>query len=152
MVTLSLLKEPNYEKSKIFPHLEELKVADEVPFYTSSKKSTQPTSTPSTISQPVKKEVTVAKAETLKPEKKFEEPAKQEEEVVASAELRKTDLPANKVQTEERKNFDNTLQQPSVSKRELAIKKEEIKALPQTTVEEPKESSKNPSTGIGQCF
>ncbi|WP_276504162.1 hypothetical protein [Terrimonas pollutisoli] len=135
---VELKDEPNYEKSKIFPHLEELKVADEVAFYASSKKSTQQTS-PSTNTQPAKKETTIAKAATTKTEKKIDEPAKQEEEVVASAELRKTDLPANKVQVEERKNFDNTLQQPSVSKRELAIKKEEIKPLPQTTVEEPKE-------------
>jgi hypothetical protein len=135
---VELKDEPNYEKSKIFPHLEELKVADEIAFYASTKKPVQQTSTPSTNTQTAKKEVTIAKAETPKLEKKIEEPAKQEE-VVAAAELRKTDLPANKVQAEERKNLDNTLQQPSVNKPDLAIKKEEIKPLPQTTVEEPKE-------------
>lgn len=136
---VELKEEPNYEKSKIFPHLEELNVADEIPFYASTKKPIQQTSTPATNSQPAKKEITIAKAETTtKTEKKTEEPAKQEE-VVASAEMRKSDLPANKVQPEERKNFDNTLQQPSVNKPELAIRKEETKPLPQTTAEEPKE-------------
>ena len=122
---VELKDEHDYEKSKIFPHLEELKVADDVAFYAAEKKATQRNNVSGQPIPAAKKELTssnpaVAKVDDIKNGDK-----QIREDAPAITALKKSDLPANKVHAGERKNLDNTLQQPSVNKPELTIKKEE---------------------------
>jgi hypothetical protein len=85
---LSLKPETDPDKSKLMPHLEELKLADDVAFYKESKKASQPvvaisqpvTDKPTTpvveknIAQPIKENKTEVAVQTKQPEVK-EKPA-----------------------------------------------------------------------------
>ncbi|HEY6504428.1 MAG TPA: hypothetical protein VIZ28_10680 [Chitinophagaceae bacterium] len=78
---MDLKTEPDPEKSKIFPHLEELKLADDVAFYKESKKVTEPVAEPvAVIKQPVidkKKEgPAIASAKEIKKEEVVKIPVK----------------------------------------------------------------------------
>lgn len=75
---VELKEETNFEHSKIVPHLEELKLADELPFYTAAKQKTKPVVQ---NDKPVKENppatVNTTPAKPPKPEK--EKPIKKEE-------------------------------------------------------------------------
>ncbi|MGZ8557453.1 MAG: hypothetical protein ACXWWC_03935 [Chitinophagaceae bacterium] len=115
---VALKEETNYEKSKIFPHLEELKVDKEIEFYAASKKPAAPVAETKTIAA-VKKEdkqqvpSDMAKTEIKKsepPVNKFSTPLKKEgqplpvsDEAIASASIKKPDAPANTIATDTKK-------------------------------------------------
>jgi len=98
---VDLKSEKDLTASKIFPHLEELKLADDVAFYKDSKKET-------TASVAAKKEPQIIKPEpkeTLiaitKPDKKSEEIKKQEPKKEEPVVLPKTDIAINKIEVKQ---------------------------------------------------
>lgn len=64
---VGLKDEPDITKSKIFPHLEELNLAKEVPFYVEAKKTPEPSSHATTAAVLTKKANVVVKTEPAKP-------------------------------------------------------------------------------------
>jgi hypothetical protein len=75
---VGLKDEPDITKSKIFPHLEELNLAKEVPFYVEARKTPEPASHATTIAALTKKNNVVVKKDPVKPKEtpvvKTEEP------------------------------------------------------------------------------
>ncbi|MEP7373880.1 MAG: hypothetical protein ABI675_10855 [Chitinophagaceae bacterium] len=147
---IELKSETNYDKSKIFPHLEELKMDKEVDFYAASKK-------PVELNPPSKNIIAVNKKEVKKPTapditkqnkgsinetnetvvKKEETP---QEETGTAITTKKSDLPATSVQAEQKKDVASSLSKPEIKKQELPVIKLEP-VLP-TVTEEAKTNTK----------
>ena len=114
---IALKEETNFEKSNIFPHLEELKIDKEVEFYAASKKPANPVVDSKIVAlnnkEDKKQTVSdIAKTDTKKPDppvNKFSTPLKKEEtlpiseDTVASTSIKKIPLPANTMATEPKK-------------------------------------------------
>ncbi len=155
---INLKSEPDPEKSKIFPHLEELSLANEVAFYKESNRSNQEVSalrhqsTPqanSTIStrtesvganpemQAVLKEEASDKgfsnnkqpAEANKTEKN-----KIADEAPVFASIKKSEIPPSSVPANEKKNLNKEVSKPQIVKPETSIKPIESLATTKNTV------------------
>ena len=143
---LELKAETNFEKSKIFPHLEELKMDKEVEFYAAGKKPAEPIQpSKNTITnnekENIKKSTAPDVAASAKQNKditgetnetginKQEPVAKQEgapqEEVVTSIATKKSDLPATTIQAEPKKGVAGNFSKPEIKKQELLVIKQE---------------------------
>ena len=148
---VALKEETNFEKSKIFPHLEELNIDKEIEFYAASKKpATVVADTKSaaankkenkkqttenaivktaTKSIPVSEEVVESTSikkpdlsvNTLATESKKDE-AIVSEEVIVSSSLKKSDLPASTLPAESKKNVAHELPRPGIKKQEALVK------------------------------
>ena len=105
---VDLKEEANYEKSKIFPHLEELKIDKELEFYVASKK-------PAPVAD------TKMAAVTKKEENQKKQP------IIAKAEPQKSSgLPSNTITKEQKKDVGNPSSgEPRIKKQEPVIIKEE---------------------------
>jgi hypothetical protein len=142
--------EADFSKSKIFPHLEELSMDKDVDFYAATKKSTDPVREQKSIAVTTKKEETkkstdpvIAKA-TDKPISSEQnngansetiasgtnghdaivkkEEAIQEPEVL-NASLKKVDMPASTLPTEQKKDIVVNSSRPEIKKQDLPVKK-----------------------------
>ncbi|HKO80013.1 MAG TPA: hypothetical protein VJU78_06455 [Chitinophagaceae bacterium] len=82
---ISLKSEPDIEKSKIFPHLEELKLADDIAFYKESKKANQQ-------SVAANQNVSIADTKSINNNKK-EEKKQSAESAIAKTEIQKSSAP-----------------------------------------------------------
>ena len=162
---ISLKTETDLEKSKLFPHLEELKLADDVAFYNKSKKinkesiaaTNQPTTVADTKIVAANKkedkkqtEPNIARTETKKldlPTNKFpaelkkEEPIPLSEVAVASTSIRKLNLPANTIATEQKREETIPLSEEAIAS--STIKKSD---LPASSM--PAEQKKNLAGGL----
>jgi hypothetical protein len=134
---IELKSETSYDKSKIFPHLEELKMDKEVGFYAASKK-------PVESNPPSKNTVAINKKEVKKPtspdipqQNKEETP---QEETATAITTKKSDLPATSIQAEQKKDVASSLSRPEIKKQELPVIKQEP-VLP-TVTEEAKTTTK----------
>jgi len=135
---VELKEEANYDKSKIFPHLEELKMDKDVEFYASAKKtapayqqttrkdlakSEKPTSTSAAIEQNNN-----SVGETIVPAANNQEAVAKKEEAIQEPDLmntslKKTDLPATTLQADQKKDVAGNLSRPEIKKQELSVKK-----------------------------
>ncbi|HZI53728.1 MAG TPA: hypothetical protein VFD56_08500, partial [Chitinophagaceae bacterium] len=154
---VELKEEANYDKSKIFPHLEELTMDKDVAFYASAKKtaaanqqttsiaaatkkheskktaepvltkdvakSDKPSSNPSAIEQN-----NISASETMIPAANNQESLVKKEETIqepdlTNTSLKKPDLPASTLPSEQRKDVAGNLSRPEIKKQELAVKK-----------------------------
>jgi hypothetical protein len=79
---MELKEEKDFEKSKIFPHLEELNLADDVAFYKESKKTPEPVAA---IKEPIKEKQKVTKRESVAKTKPVTEEVKKEMHVTITA-------------------------------------------------------------------
>jgi hypothetical protein len=142
---IELKSEANLDKSKIFPHLEELKMDKEVEFYAASKKPVEsnPPSKSTSVSNKTEeiKKSTPADVEKVKLNKtdaiavsaiannKQEAVAQKEEtapvEEVISIATKKSDLPATTIQTEQKKDVAGSLAKPEVKKQEIPVFRQE---------------------------
>jgi hypothetical protein len=142
---IELKSEADLDKSKIFPHLEELKMDKEVEFYAASKKPVEsnPPSKNTLVSnkkEEIKKstQADVAKVTNNKSDatavsaianNKQEAVAQKEEtapeEAVISIATKKSDFPATTIQAEQKKDVANSLSKPEVKKQELPVFKQE---------------------------
>jgi len=150
---VELKSEANFDKSKIFPHLEELKMDKDVEFYAASKKpveSNQPSKNKAAnnkkedIDKSAPSGVASAK-QTKEPVNETNETAvnKQEpaqEETVTSIAPKKSDLPATTIQSEQKKDIAGNLAKPEIKKQELPVIKQE--AISIVVAEEPKTVTK----------
>src|SRR5688572_16783045 len=116
---ISLKSEPNIAKSKIFPHLEELNMADDVAFYKESKKTNQ---------QSVAANQNGSPADT----KSINNPKKEEKKQSAESGLAKienpkpsTPLPANTVVQQQKKDPNNKTSINELKTQEEVVKKNE---------------------------
>ena len=114
---ISLKSEPDIEKSKIFPHLEELNLANDVAFYKESKKATQ-----SAVAQNQQKPAIDTK--TVAANKK-EEKKQTADPVIAKLEPRKSGGSTSTVLVTESKNDILKPSNPDVKKQDVVIKKDE---------------------------
>ncbi len=147
---IALKEETNFEKSNIFPHLEELKIDKEVEFYAASKKPADPVADTKIVALNNKEDKKqtgsdIAKTDTKKsdpPVNKFSTPLKKEETIpisedtVASTSIKKIPLPANTMATEPKK-------EETIPTSEEAIASSSIKKsdLPASSI--PVEQNKN---------
>ena len=142
---IELKSEANLDKSKIFPHLEELKMDKEVEFYAASKKPVEsnPPSKNTLVSnkkEEIKKstQADVAKVTNNKSDatavsaianNKQEAVVQKEEtapvEEVISIATKKSDLPATTIQTEQKKDVAGSLSKPEVKKQEIPVFRQE---------------------------
>ena len=142
---IELKSEADLDKSKIFPHLEELKMDKEVEFYAASKKPVEsnPPSKNTLVSnkkEEIKKstQADVAKVKVNKTDatavaaiannKQEAVPQKEEtpqEETVIAIATKKSDLPATTIQTEQKKDVAGSLSKPEVKKQEIPVFKQE---------------------------
>ncbi len=142
---VELKEEANYDKSKIFPHLEELTMDKDVEFYASAKKAAavnQQTSKKTT--EPAIKDVAKSDkpadnpvateqnnnsvSEAVVPAPNNQESIVKKEETIQQPDLqntslKKTDLPASTSPSEQRKDVAGNLSRPEIKKQELAVKK-----------------------------
>ena len=145
---VELKSESDFDKSKIFPHLEELKMDKEIEFYVASKKPVEEKQAPHTTAVNNKKadiNKTVApgivKTTTDKQNKEIANetnetaPNKEtaiakkdetpQEESISIAATKKSDLPATTIQVEQKKDVASNLSRPEIKKHELPIIKQE---------------------------
>lgn len=135
---VGLQEEKDFANSKIFAHLEELKMGNDVPFYAASKK-------PVESNEPVKSTAINNKKEDLKKstspdiakQNKEETP---QEEIATAITTKKSDLPATSIQAEQKKDVASSLSRPEIKKQELPVIKQEP-VLP-TVTEEAKTTTK----------
>ena len=136
---VELKGEANYEKSKIFPHLEELSIDKDVEFYAAAKKqatSKQQTSgiTATNKNQESKKtdEAAISK-DVAKSERSNDNPSAVEQNNNGAAEtiqepdpqstsLKKSDLPAATMPGEHKKDIAGINSRPEIKKHELPVK------------------------------
>lgn len=149
---VDLKEETNFEKSKIFPHLEELKIDKEIEFYAASKKPAAPV-TETKIAAVNKKEEkkqtvepVIAKAapqrssNTIVPESnrdagntstdikkqeaivKKDEPTPVLEDAVAFTGIKKTGIPASNIQAEQKRNLAGDLPKPEIKNQGSGVK------------------------------
>ncbi len=165
---VALKEETNFEKSNIFPHLEELRIGKDVEFYTVSKKPAAPVAdikiaVANKIEDKKQSGSDVAKTETKKlseeaaasasikksappantistESKKEETIPTTEEAITPSASLKKSDLPASSMPVEQNKNLTAGLAKPEIKKQEPAIKINET--IPAAVTIEPKVETK----------
>jgi len=106
---VNLKEEANYEKSKIFPHLEELKIDKELEFYVTSKKPAPPV------------------AETRVPTVTKKEEKQQTQPIIAKAEPQKSPgLPSNSIAKEQKKDIGNpSSTTPEIKQQGIAVTREE---------------------------
>jgi len=105
---VDLKEEANYEKSKIFPHLEELKIDKEIEFYAASKKPVTPVDDTKIVVANKKEE----KKQTTVP-------------VIAKSETSKSELPSNTIRSEAKKDITSKTPESELKKQEAVVKKEE---------------------------
>ena len=139
---VELKGETDLSKSKIFPHLEELKLDKDVDFYAASKKPATPIPEIKSIASNTKKEnikksdeppAPVAKQnnetgnETAinKQEPVVKKEENTQEEAVTSIATKKFDLPASTIQAEQKKDVAVNLSKPEIKKQELPVIKQE---------------------------
>ncbi len=142
---IELKSEADLDKSKIFPHLEELKMDKDVEFYAASKKPVEsnPPSKSTLVSnkkEEIKKstQADVAKVKVNKTDAtavaaianfKQEAVAQKEEtppeEAAISIATKKSDLPATTIQTEQKKDVAGSLSKPEVKKQEIPVFRQE---------------------------
>jgi hypothetical protein len=150
---IELKSETNFDKSKIFPHLEELKMDKEVEFYAASKKPVE-SNQPSKNKAPNNKKEDIDKSapagvasakqtketvnETNETAVNKQEPA--QEETVTSIAPKKSDLPATTIQAEQKKDLAGNLTKPEIKKQELPVIKQEPISI--TVAEETKAVTK----------
>lgn len=141
---IELKSEANFDKSKIFPHLEELKMDKEVEFYAASKKPVEsiPPSKNTLVGN--KKEVqqststavtkkssdnpgaiAVAATSNNKQEPVAQKEETPQEETVNSVATKKSDLPATTIQAEQKKDVASSLSKPEVKKQEMPVFRQE---------------------------
>lgn len=168
---VELKSERNLEQSKIFPHLEELKLADDVAFYKESKKQPEPvvvvakTSVKETRKEPIKENTpTVASA---KDNKKKDEVAKTTtpetkqpvKEVKTETVTKKEDVavvtPKPVTNTETKQPVKDTKPETIVKKEDIAVtpvkdtpKETTIAAVKETKKEEQKATPQNPPANV----
>lgn len=123
---ISLKSEPDIEKSKIFPHLEELNLANDVAFYKEAKKATQ-----TAVAQNQQK--TDNKPTTIVVTKK-EEKKQTEEPVVAKGEPKKSGGSASTSLVTESKNDIIKTSAPEVKKQDIVAKQDETMPATEETV------------------
>jgi hypothetical protein len=137
---VELKEEANYEKSKIFPHLEELKMDKDVEFYANAKK-TAPAYQQTTRKDLAKSEKLNSTSATIEQNNNsVSEPivtaannqeavAKKEEAIqepdLQNTSLKKTDLPATTLQADQKKDVAGNLSRPDIKKPEPSVKKTE---------------------------
>jgi len=145
---IELQEEPNLDNSKIFPHLEELKVAKDVPFYAATKAApvTEPTIDKAKEKEELRKrkeEEALAKKEARRKEEEelaIAKAAKKEQEAVAKREaehkkeleaLAKMDAAARKKEEDRlaKKEADRIKEEEAIAKKEAAARKKEEQAL-----------------------
>ena len=178
---VELKEETNYDKSKIFPHLEELKIDQEIEFYTSAKKpATAVEDTKHSVAnkKEEKKQTTgqaLAKSETSKPElptntigsevkkdiaSKTSEPELKKQEavvkkdnaipasevIVASTTIKKSNLPASTLPTEQKKNVNGQSPKPEIKKPEPLVKRNETIVTSETIVTNTETKKSEPVT------
>lgn len=120
--TIALREEKNLDNSKILPHLEELKKADDLAFYTASKKQTTPA--------PEIPVIAVADKKLSKKEQKEKEPVEKKETTSLQKDIAvKTDKKSISADTEKK-------QKPVTDAETKAIVKEQ-KAVPLITEKKP---------------
>jgi hypothetical protein len=137
---VELKEEANYEKSKIFPHLEELNIDRDVEFYAATKKqaaSKQQTSGIAAVSknQETKKtaEPEITKDVTKSSERSNDIPSAVDQNSNSATEtiqepdpqstsLKKTDLPATTMPARQKKDVAGINARPEVKKQELPVK------------------------------
>lgn len=172
---VGMQEEKDFANSKIFAHLEELNLGNDVPFYASSKKPVESSQPSKSIALNDKKEVIkksasadVAKTTTDKTVTPASVVAKQnkevinetsetainkqeapQEETVTTIATKKSDLPPTTLQAGEKKDVANNLSKPEVKKQELPVIKQQsvLSAVP----DEPKTTTKKsdlPATTI----
>ncbi|MGZ5218550.1 MAG: hypothetical protein ACXWC7_00675 [Chitinophagaceae bacterium] len=149
---VDLKEETNFEKSKIFPHLEELNIDKEIEFYAASKKPAAPvaeTKIAAVNKKEEKKQTTepdIAKASpqrsstTIVPEPnrdagnsstdikkqeaivKKDEPTPVLEDAVAFTGVKKSALPASNIQAEPKKNVTGDIAKPKIKNQGPGVK------------------------------
>ena len=139
---VELKEEANFEKSKIFPHLEELSIDKDVEFYAAAKKqaaSKQQTSGVAAVNKTQESKKTAEPAITkdvAKSERSNDNPSANEqnnnsvaesiqEPDLQSTSLKKSDLPAATMPAEQKKEVAGINSRPEVKKQELPVKKVE---------------------------
>lgn len=152
---VEMKSEADFSKSKIFPHLEELKMDKDVEFYTATKKSAEPVKQQKDIASNNKKQESQKNTESIvsktvisnastEPNKKAEnetteqalskhEPANKTEEnseeaLVSGPSIKKSDLPASTIPSEQRKDVAVNSLRPEAKKQEVQFKKFETAA------------------------
>lgn len=141
---VSLKGESDLSKSKILPHLEELNVADDIAFYTESKKAASPQpELPKPIAPPA---TTVAKKETTTPKQK-QATAKQEEKKpvteLAPSQQKPTATDALATSTTSKENSTTT---PATTNKVTEEKKKPVPAVTTTASTTP--VTKEPVTNL----
>jgi hypothetical protein len=139
---VELKEEANYEKSKIFPHLEELSIDKDVEFYASAKKQAASKQQPPGIATVNKNQESKRTADpaitkdVAKSERSNDNPSATEQNNNAAAEtiqepdpqstsLKKVDLPAATMPAEQKKDVAGMNSRPEVKKQDLPVKKVE---------------------------
>jgi len=121
---VELKSEANYDKSKIFPHLEELTMDKDVEFYMASKKPVESKPQPKDIAAIAKKEVPVKNTQQEAGNKK-DETKKSSDSDVAKTATNKTDTPAIAVSAKQNKEIPSEVKETTITKQEPVVKKEE---------------------------
>jgi hypothetical protein len=119
---VELKGETNFDKSKIFPHLEELKMDKEVEFYAVSKKPVESNQQTKEVAVVSKKEAPV---KNVPKETSSKKDNTTQEEIVTNAAIKKSDLPATTIQAEQKKDVAANLSKPEIKKQELPVIKQE---------------------------
>ncbi|MEJ0104258.1 MAG: hypothetical protein WDO19_17595 [Bacteroidota bacterium] len=160
---VGMIVEKDLSKSKLFPHLTELKLEDDVPFYVAYKKQKNIEEEQKNIaaskSQSEKKQTDIVKAE---PKKKEEVPAKKESEPETTQPVSKPDIakantennkPKEKEQPKQEpvvtppsKDVAKTNTEPEKKKEDIPVKKENPVAAPDIAVAKPKEKTDLPKS------
>lgn len=123
---ISLKSEPDIEKSKIFPHLEELNLANDVAFYKESKKATQAAVVQNQQKPDTDKKIVAAN--------KKEEKKQTADPAIAKVESQKSGgSTSTAIVTEPKANILKT-SDPEVKKQEVVAKKEETLPASEETV------------------
>jgi hypothetical protein len=124
---IGLKEEKNYEQSKIFPHLEELKLADDVAFYKESKKTQEQVAA---IKQPIK-------------DKQEDQTVKKEIISPAVTKETKTEVAAVPAKQKLQKPDQVVITKPVEEKKEVAKETAEIKkSEPVAIIKQPADDSK----------
>ena len=105
---VALKEETNFEKSKIFPHLEELRVDKEIEFYAASKKPAAPVADTKIVAGNKKEE----KKQTAEP-------------IIAKTETKKSDLAVNAISSESKKDIGSDAPGSETKKQEAVVKHDE---------------------------
>lgn len=127
---ISLKPETDPEKSKLIPHLEELKLADDVAFYKESKKVSPPVAT---ITQPVKDKPT---QQVVKDEKPVVVPTK-ETKTEAIAQTKQPEIKEKSTISQSKSEPVVTINQPAKDKPKEQVIKEEKPNVAITTETKP---------------